>query len=138
MRDDLEDLRILRLAQLYERAYEDFVQEIASRLADEDTRRRIEPLAPAQDDHAKRLQRHADRLRARLREEDREGLLDGALLDVVEVERAARAFYLQNADRVHDPAIARLFHDLAKEDLLHVRIAEDALDAHRRRLGGPS
>lgn len=130
-----EDLRILRLAQMYEKAYEAFVAEVAAGLADDETRRRLAPLLPDKDEHALRISREAERIEGSLGARDEPALVAAALADVVDVERAARELYHRQADRAHDPRVAALFRDLAREESRHLRAAEDALDHHVRRAG---
>jgi rubrerythrin len=131
VRPDLEDLRILRLAALYEDAYEKFVNDIASDLpADETVRRRVRQLVSPADRHGERIKEETDRVLARLSPEDRAGVARGALLDVVEIERAAREFYFRHIDELHDPRVVALFRALAHEEDAHVRLAEDAIAAH--------
>lgn len=140
MSEAVEDLRILSLAQMYEDAYERFVHDVAMRDADPATRKRLAALTSPQDRHGELLRAHADRIRGTLSPDEGPEVVTSAIADVVEVERAAREFYLQHIDRIHDPALARLFRALAHEEELHVEIAERALDDYRRRhrlLGKP-
>lgn len=117
MKDVVGDLRVLRLARMYEEAFAAFVESIAG--------------APARDDHGARLAASEARLRTLLEPEDIVELARSELLDVVEVERAARAIYLRFADEVHDPALARLFRELAAHEVEHVRRAQAAVSASR-------
>ncbi|HLE97255.1 MAG TPA: ferritin family protein [Candidatus Thermoplasmatota archaeon] len=134
MRPELNDIRLLKLAEFYETAYERFVVELATYVVrDDETRRRLAKLLEG--DHHERIVRELERLNARMREDDAAGVLRAAILDVVEVESAARDFYRDNAERVHDGVVARLFRELAREEEGHVRIAEAALhDAEERRV----
>lgn len=132
MKRELEDLRVLRLAELHERAYERFVRDVADRVPDEKTRARLMRLAQA-DDHAARIAREIERLSATLAPDDQVEAARASLLEVIDVERAALAFYLQHVDAVHDPALAQLFHDLARQERDHVHVAETILDEHGTR-----
>jgi rubrerythrin len=125
----LEDLRILRLARMYEHAYESFVQTVASEHLDDETRALLAPLAPERDRHEERVQEAIDRIERSMPAGEERALMRSVLLDVVEVERAAREFYLDHLDRVHDKDAVRLFHELAAEEARHVEVAERALDA---------
>lgn len=126
MRPNVDDLRHLKLAELYEMAYERFILEVALRtVTDERIRRSLLTLAPAGESHHGRIAAEIARLNASLSPEEAEEVTRAALLDVLEVERAARDMYLRLADRVHDPAIVKLFRALAKEEEGHVRLAED-------------
>lgn len=141
MRPELEDLRVLRLAQMYEEAYERFVVEVAGRdVRDPTLRKRLRRLSSPLDDHAGVLARHAKRIVDALGPDDQAALERALLRDVLEVERAAREFYLSHIDRLHDPGLVALFRTLAREEDAHARIAEDALaiaDAHARRTALP-
>lgn len=122
------DLRLLKLAALYEEAYERFVHDVAMRtVEDEDLRARLLALTPPDDAHAERILVERRRIEAVLAREDRSAILLGALLDVVDVEREARSFYLSSLPQVRDPRVARLFRDLAREEDAHVGIAEGVL-----------
>lgn len=131
MKTQLNDIRILRLAQMYEIAYEGFLRDVADRVVDDvEVRLQLEALnAP---DHAGRIEDHLERLRRGLEDSDREGLQRAALLDVRDIERAAQRFFQLYADRVHDPQVVALFREIAAEDRGHVRDVEDILD----RMGG--
>lgn len=137
LRSELNDLRILKLAEMYELAFERFVLEMATRvIRDEGTRQRLANLAGPKDDHHGLLVAEIKRMNAALQPEDQAALEHAALLDVIEVERAAREFYLSHVDQVRDPAVVALFRRLAREEARHVEIAEDALaasDAHAGR-----
>lgn len=135
MKTDVQDLRILRLAQLYEDAYEAFVRHVAREVVtDEALRRRLERLAPPDDAHAARIRELLSRAAARLGPEDAPAIERAAILDVVDVERAAREFHLRNVDELHDPDAVALFRLLAREEAERVRAAEEALDAHEARM----
>ena len=135
MKPDVHDLRILRLAQLYEEAYETFVREVARELVtDEALRRRLERLAPPDDEHGARIAELLGRIRDRLGPDDALAAERAAIQDVLDVERAAREFYLRHVDDLHDPEAVALFRDLAREESEHVRVAEQVLDAHDARM----
>lgn len=126
MNPNVDDLRHLKLAELYELAYERFILDVALRtVTDERIRRSLLTLAPSSETHHGRIAEEMSRLNAGLSAEEAEEVTRAVLLDVVEVERAARDMYLRLADRVHDPAIVKLFRALAKEEEAHVRLAED-------------
>ena len=126
MKPHVEDLRQLKLAELYETAYERFILDVALRtVTDPRIRDALLTLAPAGDGHRRVLAEEVARIHAELTPEERAEVTRAALLDVVEVERAARDMYLRLADRVHDPRIVRLFRTLAKEEEAHVRLALD-------------
>jgi len=125
----LADLRILRLAQMYEHAFETFVATASARYLDGPTRERLAPLQPERDQHEARVKALIERIESDVSRDMDGALARSVLLDVVEIERAAREFYLNHLDRVHDPDVARLFHKLAAEESRHVEIAEMALAA---------
>lgn len=128
MNPTLNDIRILKLAQMYETAYEGFLRDVAIRLVDDaGLKRRLSSLADA--DHAGRLEAQLARLSAGLRPSDEVGLQRAALLDVRDIEAAAERFFQDHADRVHDPLVAALFRAIADEERGHVRIAQEILDA---------
>jgi rubrerythrin len=139
MRPELEDIRLLKLAEMYEEAYERFVVELATHfLRDPALRERILQVASPEDQHHERIVAQLDRLNGALAEEDRAGMVRAALLDVRDVERAARDFYLAHVDRVHDPEVARLFRQLAAEEGRHLRIAEETLRIAERAAPRPT
>lgn len=124
----LDDIRILKLAQMYERAYERFVLEMAQRyVRDVDVQRALEQLAKPRDRHAERISRELTRLTSLVGDADRASLERAALLDVLEVERAAREFYVRFVEHAHDPKVATLFRELASEERRHETLAEGAL-----------
>lgn len=128
----LEDLRLLRLAELYEVAYEQFLLDVADReVRDPEVRAALLKLA-GPDDHRARIVREMDRIRASLPEQQRAAAVVGTVQDVVDCERAARRFYLERLDAVHDPAVAKLFRDLFQEETRHVAWAEEAFDLARQ------
>ncbi|MGQ0536627.1 MAG: hypothetical protein ACT4PT_11205 [Methanobacteriota archaeon] len=136
MKPVVNDIRLLKLAELYERAYEEFVLGIATDIVeDADVRARLLRLTSPQDRHGERIVAHLTSLNARVTEADRPAVLRAALLDVCDVERAARDFYLSHVDSVHEPAVARLFRELAAEEARHLRIAEETLALVDRRAG---
>lgn len=138
MKDILGDIRILKLAEMYERAYEGFVLEMATRyVRDPQIKKRLEALVSTTDGHGERIAAELARLSALVGEDERESVERAALLDVLEVERSARGFYLRFVEEVHDPLVADLFRDLAREEGAHVRIAEDALAQNDKRSGRP-
>jgi rubrerythrin len=131
MKPELNDLRILKLAEMYEAAYERFVLEMANRVVkDEEVRKKL--LTLATDDHHDRIVEEIDRLNAALSPEDQRQVERAALLDVVEIERASRDFFVAHADQVHDPRIVKLFRRIVREEEAHVRLAEEALGVHHR------
>ncbi|HWH07750.1 MAG TPA: hypothetical protein VNX21_01025 [Candidatus Thermoplasmatota archaeon] len=126
MNPRVDDLRHLKLAELHESAYERFVVEVATGVV-EDPRIRaaLLALAPVGGGHHPRLAGEMARINAELTPAERAEVTRAALLDVVEVERAARDLYLRLADRVHDPRLVRLFRALAKDEERRVRLAQD-------------
>lgn len=128
MKGDLHDLRILKLAEMYEIAYERFVLDMAFHVVDDErVRTLIDRLAPEGDQHAHDIQQMIAKINARLGPEDRAQLEYAALLDILEVESAAFRFYSASADRVHDPAVSNLLRELAREERAHVALVEEAL-----------
>jgi rubrerythrin len=140
MRGELNDLRLLKLAEMYEEAYERFVLEVAGRIVqDEEVRRPLMTLVAPTDQHHERIVAQIERLNARVGPEGQRSVERAAILDVCEVERAAHDFYVRVADQVHDPEVARLFRALAREEAGHMRIAAGALAlAERKAAGAPS
>lgn len=136
MRGVLQDIRLLKLAELYERAYEAFVIEMAERVVDDDAARAaLMKLVDPADQHGERIAAELERLNASIPPAEHMDVLRAALMDVCDTERAARRFYAEHADKVHDPRVARLFQQLAVEEGRHERIANEALRALERRVG---
>lgn len=135
MNPDVQDLRVLRLALLYEEAYEAFVRRVARELVtDPHLRGRLERLAPQGDAHAARVGGLLDEVSARLGPGDAHDVERAAIQGVVEVERAARAFYLRHVEELRDPRAVALFREMAREEASHVREAERALEEHDARM----
>lgn len=132
----VRDVRLLKLAEMYEVAYERFVLDVASRIVkDPLVRAQLLRLAAgphAGDDHHGRIVLQLERLNATLPEGAQPAIDLAAVQDVLDCERAAREFYLSRIDEASDPAVRALFHDLAKEEARHVAIAEAALDVAQR------
>jgi len=124
----LRDIRILKLAEMYERAYEAFVHEMADRYVHEPSvRTKLAALAASASEHARSIAAEMDRLSAILGNAEPKSIERAALHDILEVERAARTFYLRSIDTVHDAKLADLFRALARDEAANVRTAEDAL-----------
>lgn len=131
---DLHDLRLLKLAEMYEEAYEGFVLGVAERMVEDPAiRQKLLALVSPTDRHHERILEQMQRLQARLTPEAQAGMLRAALLDVCDVERSARDFYLKQADQVHDGNVAKLFRQLAREEEGHLRVAEEALRLAQQR-----
>lgn len=134
----LSDIRILKLAEMYEHAYEAFILDMATRyVQDPDVKTKLRTLAGPSDDHEARITGELERLNKDLGTVDRAAIERAALQDVIAVERAAREFYLKFVEEVHDPAVAELFRNLAREEAGHVRIAEAALALSDKKAGRP-
>lgn len=132
----LSDIRILKLAEMYERAYEEFVLEMAEKYVHDDAiKKQLHKLAGPIDKHGERIAAAIERLNARLGDVDRASLERAALRDILDVERSARTFYLRYVEEVHDPDVAFLFRALAHEEGEHIRIAEDALALSDKKAG---
>lgn len=136
MNEILSDIRILKLAEMYERTYEAFVLEMAAKyVQDAKVKESLAKLAGPSDKHGERISAHLERLNGSLGEVDRASLERAALQDILEVERSARAFYLRFVEEVRDPEVAELFRELAREEGGHIRIAEGALALNGRKTG---
>lgn len=134
----LSDIRILKLAEMYERAYEAFVLEMAQKyVTDMDIRQKLRKLVDPNDGHGERIAAAIERLNQRVRDIDRASVERAALRDVLHVERSARAFYMKFVEEIHDPGVAVLFRTLAREESEHIRAAEDALAISDRKSGRP-
>jgi hypothetical protein len=132
----VEDIRLLKLAELYEEAYERFVITMATQVVeDPDVRARLMRLVDPADDHGGRIHDQLERLNGMLGQKDATSILLGALVDVCEVEMSARDFYLDHADDAHDPKVRELFHELAKAEAAHLRIAQQTLREAKKRAG---
>lgn len=132
--DVLEDLRMLKLAEMYEMAYERFVNEMAERVVRSgEAHHVLKDIAPRAGAHRERIAHHLARLSDLLDPSSQQKLEQAALQDVVDLETAGREFYVRGAARLHDPLVSALFHDLAREEGEYARLAEGALSA----IGGP-
>lgn len=129
MKPELNDLRILKLAEMYETAYERFVHEMAERVVKDDkVRERLRVIT--QDGHHERIVAEIDRLNKTLSSEDAHEVERAALLDVLEVERNSRDFFITHIDQLHDPRLVSLFRAIAQDEERHVEEAERALSLH--------
>jgi len=135
MKAELNDIRLLKLAEMYEDAFERFVVGMATQCVGDPGIRSMLGQLVGGDDHGGRIADELGRLNARTTPEARADVERAALLDVCDVERAARDFYLRQSDQVHDPAVARLFRSLAQEEDRHFRIAQQALALADRKRG---
>lgn len=124
---------------MYEEAYEGFVLGVAERMVeDPEVKAKLMLLVSPTDRHHERIVAQMQRLQAAMTPAEQAGLLRAALLDVCDVERSARDFYLRQADQVHDGEVAKLFRQLAREEEGHMRIADEALKlAHRNHAQAP-
>lgn len=105
---------------------------------DPEVKAKLMLLVSPTDRHHERIVAQMQRLQAAMTPAEQAGLLRAALLDVCDVERSARDFYLRQADQVHDGEVAKLFRQLAREEEGHMRIADEALKlAHRRHAHAP-
>jgi rubrerythrin len=126
----LDDIRLLKLAEMHERAYESFILEMADRyVRDEAARGEIRKLVGSTDDHGARIAKLLAELSAKVPSEKQPLVERAALLDIIDVEHLAREFYLPRIDQAHDKRVIELFRELARQEALHVRIAQDALRA---------
>lgn len=136
MKPELNDLRILKLAEMYERAYECFIFEMTERVVkDDSTRQKLRRLISPVELHGERIAAEINRINATLSPEDADAVEHAALLDVLDLERAARAFYLRHIDRLHDPQVVQLFRNLAHEEEAHAAITTQILADSDRRHG---
>jgi rubrerythrin len=132
----VEDLRLLKLAELYESAYEGFIVQMATQVVgDDEARAQLFRLVDPADDHAGRVAELMTVLNDRLDARGRRHLAVAALEDVVEIERSARDFYRSHAPKAHDAAVRGLFEELARAEEEHARIASKALATLAEALG---
>jgi hypothetical protein len=136
MRSELNDIRLLKLAELYEGAFEQFIIELAARFVDDPAIiAKLAALNSPDDRHRERIVTEMERLNAQVDPEARIEITRAALLDIRDIETAARDFYMRQADQVHDPHVANLFKSLAREEEAHRRIAQDAIAMADRKAG---
>lgn len=136
MKPALNDLRLLKLAEMYELSYERFLIEIAQRVVkDDDARAELMKLVDPKEDHHAQIVAELDRLNSQLSPEDQASVEIAALQDVLEVETAARDFYIQRVDQLHDPRLVSLFKNLARAEDDHVRVARHALALAEQKAG---
>lgn len=134
----VHDIRLLKLAELYEEAYERFVVQMATQVVEDgEIRDLLWKLVDPGDAHAERIAAQLERLNAAIGEEAKEDVLLAALKDVCEVERTAWDFYRLHSTSVKDPQVRALFDELAHEERRHYTIAREALALARRRAGLP-
>lgn len=130
----LNDVRILKLAEMYEAAFARLLAEMSAYTHDDDVRGKFARLFMGTRLRMDRIGMEILRLSAKIGRADDDELERCAIQDVHETERAARAFYLRHVEEVRDPDVADLFRALAHEGRVRVRVAEDALGLHDRRV----
>lgn len=129
---------MLKLAEFYERSCEAFVRDLARRdVHDPEVLAEVRKLAAKPERHEARVAALLARKRAELNPAQREALERAALLDILEVERTAREFYMRSFERVQDPEVGHLFRDLARAESRHLELAEHALALAEMRHGPP-
>lgn len=132
------DIRLLKLAEMYEEAYEGFVLQMATQVVDDaELQTMLMQLVDPADAHGERIAEELDRLNQNVGDELRQDIVIAALNDVIEVERAARDFYRSHAGSVHDREVRALFEELAEAEDRHHEIAKTALRTARRKAGLP-
>jgi hypothetical protein len=135
-RDLASDLRLLKLAELYEEAYEGFIVRLATQVVgDRIAREGLSRLVDPSDRHGERIAELLVALSADLRPEDAHHVEAAALEDVIQVEESARDFYQATQAKLHDPRARELFQRLAQEEEGHARIARALLESYRKRHG---
>lgn len=129
LRPDLNDLRLLKLAELYEVAYERFILQVARRVVgDARVRAKLDLLTSPTDDHHERIVKEQERILGRLSPRDHAGIVLAALRNVQALEEHACDLYDSAADEAHDPRVRTLFRTLAREEAIHAAIAREALE----------
>lgn len=137
MKPELNDLRILKLAEMQEHAHRRFLTEVAQCIVRDDAlRRQLLDLAARPMYRCARIASHMTRLNERLGPADDRAIEAAALQDVLDVERAQLEFYSSQADRLHDPRVVRLFRDLVAEGDASVDSVRAALDRALAEMNG--
>lgn len=123
MNPQLNDLRLLHLAQAVEDIFEGLEKAFERHLPDGAVKATLKPLFLGGPNHH-RLEEAYARLNRALAGVDvtPDDLLDALLL----CERTAQNFYLQHAKELQDPALARLFEGMAAEEGQHLRAVQEA------------
>lgn len=114
---EVNDLRLLKLAVLLESAHAAFALKVAAQLAREDPQAEEALLRMAAASAERQARLAADLRRLSVRADPALGpeAAEAALM-------ALRDFYKENADRLHDPAAARLFQELYREERRHLAV----------------
>ncbi len=142
----LNDLRILKLAQMHEQAFSRFVGEVATpQIQDESLRDHLAHIAPPTDRTHARLAAEAERLSSSVGANHHANRERALLLDILELAEAEREFYVRHMDELHDPRAVRLFRELVhvqEERVQQARRLLRAADARsserKRRVGAES
>lgn len=128
MKPEVNDLRLLKLAEMYALARERFVAEIEAHVVDDpDVRAVLQRLIASHGGQRARLASEILQLNAGIHPEAHAEVVRAALLDIREAEEDAREFYRAHADRLREVPLAHLFQALAQEAARDARLAEDAL-----------
>lgn len=122
----LSDLRILRLAMDIEESLERYEESLRDNISEVPVRARLHELFSPVGAHAD-LKRSYDALAALANSPSNQLTTEDILQTLLDCERVARDFYMNQLDRLSDPRLVELFRRLAREESGHASAVEDAL-----------
>lgn len=124
------DLRILRLAMDLEDSLERYEESLRDGISEVPVRARLHELFAPSGAHLE-LKKSYDALAAKAGASKRSFPTEEILQSLLECERVARDFYLNQLDHLSDPSLVELFRALAREEAGHASAVEDALRIRR-------
>lgn len=126
MYDELNDLRILKIALAVDDIFQSYKESLLHVIEDGAVQRELEESIGSGEAH-ERLEQVHDRLHAAVQDQSDTLQQEDVLQVMLECERSARNLFLRYLDRVKDPQIVELLRALALEEEDHARIIERAL-----------
>lgn len=130
MRAPLQDLRFLHMAKDLEEMFEGLERAFERHIPPGAVRNALDPIFRDGPFHA-RLKEAYGQLNAKVAAASADVTPEHLLEAILACERSAQKFYLDNAPRLSDPALAQVFLGLAKEEGMHIRVVEEALRLQR-------
>ena len=122
----LSDLRVLRLATYLEDTMERYEESLRNLIPEVPVRACLAPLFEEGDGH-KRLKEAVATTSKRAADVEEELETEDVLQVLLECEKVAHSFYLDQLDRLSNPTLVALFQVLAAEERSHMSAVEGAI-----------
>lgn len=122
----LSDLRILKMAAYLEETFEAYEKSLRDAILQVPVRARLAKLFEGGPSHKllKQALRDTEREAQGVYQESDTG---GLLQTLLECEKIAHAFYIDQLDRLSSPKLVGLFQEMAAEEATHIEAVEAAL-----------